>query len=463
MRGQGSQANGPNKDQLNDHEDFSSWRNQSIQVRNRLIPSCPFSLANRATFFQSAQNSYVSGVAPSSSDPYLSSYYGTSSSSTTTSYPPYQLDHAGPWSSSPAQPAEMAYLSSYGHHHHDSYGMFGPPHAPAGGFGFHAQPPSFGYDSYAPSSSAWDSRAAAAAAAAAKVQQPPPVSHHYDDYYQHHSVYQPASRQLDDSSSSMAQQQQQQQQTGVTSGMKQVEQGMHGLAIQEAVQAAPVPQPSQPSQPAEPKKLTWASIASQPAKPQLAGAKKKSMVPPPMVTPRTPATTATSAPVSAPPPPTNPQMDIGTWASNGTTASQPMMPAQQPTPPPAAPPVQQAPVRPAVTTPPKAVQQQQQKQPSPVPVAASPPTPPPASAPANPPAPVPAGTANNNPILEELQSKHTYNPKEFDAAATAAARNARFFVIKSYSEDDIHRSIKYEIWCSTEHGNKRLDSAFRER
>lgn len=39
----------------------------------------------------------------------------------------------------------------------------------------------------------------------------------------------------------------------------------------------------------------------------------------------------------------------------------------------------------------------------------------------------------------------------------------RFFVIKSYSEDDIHRSIKYEIWCSTEHGNKRLDQAFRDR
>ena len=42
-------------------------------------------------------------------------------------------------------------------------------------------------------------------------------------------------------------------------------------------------------------------------------------------------------------------------------------------------------------------------------------------------------------------------------------KGARFFIIKSYSEDDIHRSIKYNIWCSTEHGNKRLDSAFRER
>ncbi|ESO12741.1 hypothetical protein HELRODRAFT_62837, partial [Helobdella robusta] len=41
--------------------------------------------------------------------------------------------------------------------------------------------------------------------------------------------------------------------------------------------------------------------------------------------------------------------------------------------------------------------------------------------------------------------------------------DARFFVIKSYSEDDIHRSIKYQIWCSTEYGNKRLDAAYRER
>lgn len=40
--------------------------------------------------------------------------------------------------------------------------------------------------------------------------------------------------------------------------------------------------------------------------------------------------------------------------------------------------------------------------------------------------------------------------------------SVRYFIIKSYSEDDVHRSIKYEIWCSTEHGNKRLDQAFRD-
>merc|ERR1711994_760547 len=65
----------------------------------------------------------------------------------------------------------------------------------------------------------------------------------------------------------------------------------------------------------------------------------------------------------------------------------------------------------------------------------------------------------SHPVLEELRSINEYNPRDFDLSP----KNARFFVVKSYSEDDIHRSIKYEIWCSTEHGNKRLDGAFKER
>ena len=65
----------------------------------------------------------------------------------------------------------------------------------------------------------------------------------------------------------------------------------------------------------------------------------------------------------------------------------------------------------------------------------------------------------SHPVLDELKSSNNYNPREFDMNPRAA----RFFVVKSYSEDDIHRSIKYEIWCSTEHGNKRLDAAWRER
>uniref|UniRef100_A0A3Q1G581 YTH domain-containing family protein n=1 Tax=Acanthochromis polyacanthus TaxID=80966 RepID=A0A3Q1G581_9TELE len=65
--------------------------------------------------------------------------------------------------------------------------------------------------------------------------------------------------------------------------------------------------------------------------------------------------------------------------------------------------------------------------------------------------------SDSHPVLEKLRAAHSYNPKEFDWNL----KNGRVFIIKSYSEDDIHRSIKYSIWCSTEHGNKRLDSAYR--
>ncbi|XP_031264355.1 YTH domain-containing protein ECT4-like [Pistacia vera] len=40
--------------------------------------------------------------------------------------------------------------------------------------------------------------------------------------------------------------------------------------------------------------------------------------------------------------------------------------------------------------------------------------------------------------------------------------NAKFFVIKSFSEDNVHKSIKYNVWASTPHGNKKLDAAYHE-
>ncbi|GAB4833067.1 hypothetical protein Ancab_007126 [Ancistrocladus abbreviatus] len=40
--------------------------------------------------------------------------------------------------------------------------------------------------------------------------------------------------------------------------------------------------------------------------------------------------------------------------------------------------------------------------------------------------------------------------------------NAKFFIIKSFSEDNVHRSIKYGIWASTPHGNRKLDAAYQE-
>ncbi|KAI5651000.1 hypothetical protein M9H77_37005 [Catharanthus roseus] len=40
--------------------------------------------------------------------------------------------------------------------------------------------------------------------------------------------------------------------------------------------------------------------------------------------------------------------------------------------------------------------------------------------------------------------------------------NAKFFVIKSYSEDDVHKSIKYNVWSSTPNGNKKLNHAYED-
>lgn len=71
----------------------------------------------------------------------------------------------------------------------------------------------------------------------------------------------------------------------------------------------------------------------------------------------------------------------------------------------------------------------------------------------------PVNLSESVPILDKLRSKNCYNPKEF----SLLQKNARFFIIKSYSEDDIHRSIKYSVWTSTEHGNRRLNDAFKEQ
>ncbi|KAK9683998.1 hypothetical protein RND81_10G179700 [Saponaria officinalis] len=52
----------------------------------------------------------------------------------------------------------------------------------------------------------------------------------------------------------------------------------------------------------------------------------------------------------------------------------------------------------------------------------------------------------------------SYNSSEFPTNY----ENAKFFIIKSFSEDNIHRSIKYGVWASTPHGNRKLDAAYQE-
>ena len=46
-----------------------------------------------------------------------------------------------------------------------------------------------------------------------------------------------------------------------------------------------------------------------------------------------------------------------------------------------------------------------------------------------------AAAAARHPVLESLKNSNDYNPKTFDVNP----KGARFFVIKSFSEDDIHR------------------------
>ncbi|XP_075236715.1 YTH domain-containing family protein isoform X2 [Lycorma delicatula] len=408
MKGQGNQVtNGP-KDHVNEHEDFDSWRSQHHQGYNTPIST---SMA---------------------SDPYMSNYYGTSF--------PYQAFGVGDgtWSNG-GDP--MTFLGGYGGQMgHDSYGMdgmfggggggfggaFGQPTAPAAGFNyFH------GNGDY----STWGSSA--------------PMSRkpHYEDYYR------PTTG--DGGMYSAVDQ------------LKGVEQSMQGLSLsdpnsavkmldgkaveQVGVKADMVGQ----SQPA-PKKMTWASVASQPAKPQpqvgSGGMKKKGpgMPPPPMV-------------------PGKHNMDIGTWEGKNGGAGSISSVKTPVAPPPAVRPTWAGPIRgagpraagptsfphhqvailapphphqPVLPPPPHHLQQV--------------PPPPPNMLPPQPQGP---GPLPSHPVLDELRVKNNYNPVDFDLSA----KGARFFVIKSYSEDDIHRSIKYEIWCSTEHGNKRLDEAYRER
>jgi hypothetical protein len=38
---------------------------------------------------------------------------------------------------------------------------------------------------------------------------------------------------------------------------------------------------------------------------------------------------------------------------------------------------------------------------------------------------------------------------------------SQFFIIKSFSEEDVHKSIKYNVWSSTKTGNQTLNSAFK--
>lgn len=71
---------------------------------------------------------------------------------------------------------------------------------------------------------------------------------------------------------------------------------------------------------------------------------------------------------------------------------------------------------------------------------------------------VPSSESNKEGGPPLTVDKKKYSGDDFPESYT----DAKFFVIKSYSEDDVHKSIKYSMWTSTANGNKKLDAAYRE-
>ncbi|KAF3953993.1 hypothetical protein ACB098_08G131000 [Castanea mollissima] len=57
-----------------------------------------------------------------------------------------------------------------------------------------------------------------------------------------------------------------------------------------------------------------------------------------------------------------------------------------------------------------------------------------------------------------VPDREQYNRPDFPEEYT----DAKFYIIKSYSEDDVHKSIKYNVWASTQNGNKKLHAAYQE-
>lgn len=214
------------------------------------------------------------------------------------------------------------------------------------------------------------------------------------------------------------------------------------------------------------KKLTtWASVAKQPVKPMIAltsVTKKKcpGMPPPPMMLSKNDGHWETKT-IAKPPPPPVVQIQV-------PIVQAPIIQA----------PIVQAPVQAPVvvetkpqnwndhrnTTPfkPAPIEEIPTHIPPPDHIRHIPPPPIIMSSPPPPPPPPPkqaspfGGGKPKHQIIDEFKMKNHYNPIEY----SNPPEGSRFFIIKSYSEDDIHRSIKYEIWCSTDRGNKRLDQAF---
>ncbi|XP_015209052.2 YTH domain-containing family protein 3 isoform X1 [Lepisosteus oculatus] len=440
---------------------------------------------------------------PPMSDPYMPSYYAPSIGF------PYSLGEAA-WSTAGDPP--MPYLTTYGQmsngeHHFIPDGVFSqpgalgntPPFLSQHGFNFF--PGNADFSTWGTSGSQGQSTQSSA----------------YSSSY----GYPPSSlgRAIADGQAGFGSD----TQLSKVPGLSSIEQGMAGLKLgadmaavtktvgsalggaagMSSMAANSVP----PVSSSAPKPTSWAAIARKPAKPQ------------PKLKPK--ANMGMGVGAAVPPPPIKHNMNIGTWDDKGSIGKpplaqqvlppqplvqqqllaqpQPLMQSQLPPQPQhqhqhqqlhlqSAQPPQQLPPGPPHPHQQQQLplqqggQQQQQQPPPPLPPQQQPPQqqpPPPQNrwvAPRNrgaafnqssgaesfamgvgAPLSAPPASGEVHPVLEKLKALNNYNPKDFDWNV----KNGRVFIIKSYSEDDIHRSIKYSIWCSTEHGNKRLDAAYR--
>ena len=64
-------------------------------------------------------------------------------------------------------------------------------------------------------------------------------------------------------------------------------------------------------------------------------------------------------------------------------------------------------------------------------------------------------------ILMKYPNLIDLNKKNIDISKKISD-NSKFFIIKSFSEEDVHKAIKYNVWSSTKNGNKILNENYKQ-
>jgi hypothetical protein len=62
---------------------------------------------------------------------------------------------------------------------------------------------------------------------------------------------------------------------------------------------------------------------------------------------------------------------------------------------------------------------------------------------------------NRYPNLGMLNNKN-------EGFSNRITNKSKYFIIKSFNEEDVHKAIKYSLWCSTNSGNQTLNEAFKQ-